>query len=400
MIERTFSWARYATLPREIHVVLFGTLLTRSAFFMIWPFLAIFLYQDYHLGATLIGTLLAVAMVGGALSSIYTGWLSDRFGRRRLILAGALLSALSFLLFIEAGSVFWFGVAVAGVSIGCSLLESTCKVLIGDYVEDLQSRELALYANYFLVNVGGSIGPLIGMLLLSSVRSLVFAVCALVYTVFGLLLWRLLRDKEARVQRHASAPTPNFLVAFGAVLKHRRFTLLMLCNTVAAFVYASFDSTLPQYLARSEVQDPVTLLVILITLNSLIVVFTQFPLLRLLEAYSTRCRLFWGMALMLASQLVFAGSPVTLFWGLALATLLLSVGELIVFPIFSIEVDRLAHESLRGTYFGVSSLYRVGIALSPIYGGGMLDLVGGQWMFIGLAALCGLVMVVQNYAVR
>lgn len=381
-------------------MVLFGTLLTRGAFFMIWPFLAIFLYQDYHLGATLIGTLLAVAMVGGALSSIYTGWLSDRFGRRRLILVGALLSALSFLLFIEADSVFWFGVAVAGVSVGCSLLESTCKVLIGDYVEDLQSRELALYANYFLVNVGGSIGPLIGMLLLSSVRSLVFAACALVYTVFGLLLWRLLRDKEARAQRHTSAPTPNFLVAFGAVLKHRRFTLLMLCNTVAAFVYASFDSTLPQYLARSEVQDPVTLLVILITLNSLIVVFTQFPLLRLLEAYSTRCRLFWGMALMLASQLVFAGSPVTLFWGLALATLLLSVGELIVFPIFSIEVDRLAQESLRGTYFGVSSLYRVGIALSPIYGGAMLDLVGGQWMFIGLAALCGLVMVVQNYAVR
>lgn len=400
MAERVFSLTRYRTLPQEIHVVLFGTLLTRSAFFMIWPFLAIFLYQDYGLGATVIGTLLAVAMVSGALSSIYTGWLSDRFGRRRLVLAGALLSALSFLLFIKAESVFWFGLAVAGVSVGCSLLESTCKVLIGDCVEDLPSRELALYANYFLVNVGASIGPLVGMLLLSSARTLVFAACALVYTVFGLLLWHLLRDMEARLWRHASSLTPNFLVAFGAVLKHRRFTLLMLCNTLAAFVYASFDSTLPQYLARSEVQDPVTLLVILITLNSLIVVFTQFPILRLLEGYSTRCRLFWGMALMLTSQLVFAGSPVTVLWGLALAALLLSVGELIVFPIFSIEVDRLAQESLRGTYFGVSSLYRVGIALSPIYGGGMLDLVGGQWMFIGLAALCGVVMVLQNYAVR
>lgn len=137
MAERVFSLTRYRTLPQEIHVVLFGTLLTRSAFFMIWPFLAIFLYQDYGLGATVIGTLLAVAMVSGALSSIYTDWLSDRFGCRRLVLAGALLSALSFLLFIKADSVFWFGLAVAGVSVGCSLLESTCKVLIGDYVEDL-----------------------------------------------------------------------------------------------------------------------------------------------------------------------------------------------------------------------------------------------------------------------
>lgn len=400
MAERVFSWVRYRTLPNEIHVILIGTLLTRSAFFMIWPFLAIFLHQDYGLGATVIGTLLAMAMLGGALSSIYTGWLSDRFGRRRLLLAGALLSALSFLLFIRADSVFWFGLAVTGVSVGCSLLESTCKVLIGDCVEDLRSRELALYTNYFLVNVGASIGPLVGMLLLSSARTLVFAVCALVYAVFGLLLWHLLRGAVTGLRHHTTSLTPNFLVAIGAVLKHRRFTLLMLCNTLAAFVYSAFDTTLPQYLVRTEAHDPVTLLVFLITLNSLVVVFTQFPIVRLLEGYSTRCRLFWGMAMMLTSQLVFAYAPVTVFWGLVLATLLLSVGELIVFPIFSIEVDRLAQESLRGTYFGVSSLYRVGIALSPIYGGVMLDLVGGQWMYIGLAALCVVVMVLQNYAAK
>ncbi|VTP61747.1 MFS transporter, aromatic acid:H+ symporter (AAHS) family [Serratia rubidaea] len=87
----TFNWERFRTLPAEIHLMLAGTLLTRGAYYMVWPFLAVLLYRQFHLSATAIGVLLAVATVCGALSGVYTGWLSDRFGRRRLILGGTTL---------------------------------------------------------------------------------------------------------------------------------------------------------------------------------------------------------------------------------------------------------------------------------------------------------------------
>lgn len=96
-----------------------------------------------------------------------------------------------------------------------------------------------------------------------------------------------------------------------------------------------------------------------------------------------------GMLLMLLAQLGFAWTPVTLFAGLALATVVLSLGELIVFPTFSVEVDQLTPDDLRGSYFGAANLYSLGTALAPLYGGIMLDHAGSQALYLGLAALCG-----------
>ncbi len=98
-------------------------------------------------------------------------------------------------------------------------------------------------------------------------------------------------------------------------------------------------------------------------------------------------------------QLGFAWTPVTLFAGLALATVVLSLGELIVFPTFSVEVDQLTPDDLRGSYFGAANLYSLGTALAPLYGGIMLDHAGSQALYLGLAALCGVIMLLQVGAV-
>ncbi|WP_243603960.1 MFS transporter [Pseudomonas aeruginosa] len=136
MSDNTFSVQRFRALPTEIHVMLVGTLLTRGAYFMVWPFLALLLWREFRLSASAIGLLLALATVCGALSGIYTGWLSDRFGRKRLIFFGTSLSGLSFVLLGFSGQPLSYGLAISGVSIGCALLESSCKALIGDRVED------------------------------------------------------------------------------------------------------------------------------------------------------------------------------------------------------------------------------------------------------------------------
>lgn len=95
----------------------------------------------------------------------------------------------------------------------------------------------------------------------------------------------------------------------------------------------------------------------------------------------------------------FGGDVATLFAGLALATVVLSLGELIVFPTFSVEVDQLTPDDLRGSYFGAANLYSLGTALAPLYGGIMLDHAGSQALYLGLAALCGVIMLLQVGAV-
>ncbi len=359
MSDNTFGVQRFRALPTEIHVMLVGTLLTRGAYFMVWPFLALLLWREFRLSASAIGLLLALATVCGALSGIYTGWLSDRFGRKRLIFFGTSLSGLSFVLLGFSGQPLSYGLAISGVSIGCALLESSCKALIGDRVEDRRSRELALYCRYFLINLGAALGPLIGLTLGVAAQAGTFLVTALVYFCYGLLLWRLLHHLELKRRSLAPRSSTGFLEACLSMARHRAFTLLLLCNMLAALIYATFDSTLVQYLTRSGLPDVVNSIALLVTINALTIVVAQFPLLRLLENTGTGGRLMLGMLLMLLAQLGFAWTPVTLFAGLALATVVLSLGELIVFPTFSVEVDQLTPRRL------ARQLFRRGQSLQP-----------------------------------
>lgn len=113
---------------------------------------------------------------------------------------------------------------------------------------------------------------------------------------------------------------------------------------------------------------------------------------------SYRCICLLLLCNTLAAQFLFAFSPLSSFLALGIATVILSLGELIVFPTFSVAVDQITPDAVRGSYFGAANLYSLGSALAPLYGGLMLDHLGGRALFLGLVALCALIIVLQGSA--
>jgi MFS family permease len=73
-----------------------------------------------------------------------------------------------------------------------------------------------------------------------------------------------------------------------------------------------------------------------------------------------------------------------------LATVVLSLGEVILFPTFSLLIDRIAPENMRGTYFGASGLVALGVSLSPFIGGIVLQYAGGPALFFSVVGVLGL----------
>ena len=49
------SWAYLRQFPSLVWIVILGTFMVRTTFFMVWPFLSTLLYRDYGVSATLIG---------------------------------------------------------------------------------------------------------------------------------------------------------------------------------------------------------------------------------------------------------------------------------------------------------------------------------------------------------
>ena len=394
-----FTWQRFQTLGPEVHLILAGTFFVRMSYFMVWPFLAVILYRDFQMSATSIGSMLTCASLLGASAGLLSGYHSDQVGRRRIILAGCVLGASAFFVLAVARHPALYLIAIACVAVGNALLESTSKALLGDKISDAKTRELAFYVRYFMINAGAAVGALVGVWLGISGRQSTFSLTGCVYIAYWLLLLVRLHEKPTRLGQ-AGAPKLGFVAACGQVFTNKVFLLLLMSNIVMAFVYANFDSTLVQYLTRSRVPRLLTVIGTIVAVNAATVIVGQFPILKMMERLVPRQRIVTGVVLMGASQLLFAVISPASLGELVLATVVLSVGELITFPTFSVEVDRATPEHLRGTYFGASNLYSLGFALAPLLGGISLDHIGGRHLYLSLAFLSGLVALLNYGAQR
>ncbi len=376
--------------------MLLGTLLTRAAYFMVWPFLAMILYRQFNMSATGIGGLLALSSILGSVTGIYTGYLSDIFCRRTIMLIGVMISIISFIMMSFSSSPILYLIAISGISIGRALLEACSKALIGDYIDSPKERESIQYYRYYLVNVGAAIGPYIGLASGLSAQRETFLITAIVYFVYGIMLrvFLLSSKKEEKIKKVSN--DISFTKTLNIIISHRTFVILLLCNVLVMFVYANFDSTLVQYLSRSNINNVTNFIALLVIVNSLTIITFQIPTLFLLRNFTPRIKILIGIMLIAIAQIIFAFSPINTVYYLCVATIILSFGEIIAIPTFNIEVDRLTPHHLRGAFFGASNMSSIGSALAPIYGGIMLDLFNATLLF-SLLSLTSLITLLIYY---
>lgn len=379
--------------PPLVWMVLVGTLFTRTAFFMAWPFLAIILARDYHLPAANIGSIIGSAFLASGLVGFYSGNLSDRFGRRVVMVTGCVGAVAAYAVLATAHSVTAYAIGAFLVGFTRASIEAPGSALIGDAIRDQRTRHLALHARYFLINVGGALGPLLGLVFGLSARQPSFWITAGAYALYAFVLHRgFSRAPEAihpDARKHAS------LAAAVRVLRgDRRFLLLVAANFLMMSAYAQQESTLIQYVGEAGGPLAVGLLTALFITNAGTIITFQFPLLRLLGGLDLYLRTYLGLALFGAAFVLYAVLPLhgLLLW--VAATWVLSVGESILFPTLQLQIDRLATERLRGSYFGAAALGGLGLGVGPVVGGTLLGRIGGSGTFlltaasIGLCALC------------
>lgn len=394
-------WQRLHSFPPLIWIILIGSFLCRGTYFMVWPFLAILLHERFGLGPAQIGLILSASAGGAALLGFYVGTLSDRYGRRNILLIGTAINIFAFALLAVAQSLSLFVVAMTLCSIGRAIWEPPASALIGDLVEDQNSRELALQLRYFLINVGVALGPIVGVWAGLSAQQSTFGLTAGSYLLLSLaFVWGFSRTESGRRahrRRDQSATLRSTLRVLG---RDHVFLLVVIANVLTLFIYAHMDSSLVQYLTQAEAPNLVSLISSMILLNALTIISLQFPLLRLMAAVPVNDRIVIGLAILAAGQVWFAVNPVDWFVGWMGATFVVSLAETILFPTMSVQIDRLAPDHLRGSYFGASSFYALGWSLAPLFGGLVLAWWSGPVLYWLMFFACGLVFMLYRLAGR
>ncbi len=406
------SLQRLKQFPPLMWILLFGSFITRGSYYMVWPFLAVILYEQFVLSATQVGLILSTAAVVAVLISFVGSALSDRFGRNKLMYASGILYIVSFSLLAQADSISGYAIVITLCSIATALWRPLTSALIGDIIEDSKTRELAMQALYFIVNVGCAVGPMLGVWLGLTGEQSSFNITAVAFAfLLALLYWGFTTHDRASASQSVSAATEkNTDISvekksapvtrqqiIAALSADKLFQCLIFANVLCMFIYAQMDSTLIQYLTREKVPDLLQLISSLIFTNALVIISTQFILLRLMAPLSLVSRIQVGLVLLMCSQIWLAVNPLTLFWGWIGAIIVMSLAEAILFPTMNVHIDRLAPDHLRGAYFGAASIYELGFAVAPLGGGMILDHFGGYWVF--MTGACLSLLVIYLYAI-
>ena len=355
---------------------------------MVWPFLAVLFERQFHLAPSQIGSILTLASTAGVPIGFYSGNLSDRFGRRNIITTACAGTTAAFLILATSTSVrgYILGAFLVGLCRGA--IESPSNALIADCIEAAELRERAFHVRYFLINVGGAVGPLTGFLFGLTARQVTFWITSLTYAIYTAVLLSAFRGGEPAI--HRAKEQARLRNVIRVLRSDSPFLLLLLANFLGLLAYAQQESTLVQYLNLNGREIVLKLFTALMLTNTLTIVLFQFPLLRLMRGVGFYGRAYIGLALFASGFVTYALLPVHRFGGWIFGTWLLSLGEAILFPTLNLQVDRMAPSHLKGSYFGASALGQLGFSIGPLMGGLMLQWAGGPPTFLTAALLTGL----------
>ncbi|WP_150268874.1 MDR family MFS transporter [Paenibacillus tepidiphilus] len=350
-------------------VVIIGTFLARTGFFMTIPFLGIYLGSTKGIAPGTVGAILAMSLLVGTFTSFVGGVLSDRLGRYPVMILSMALWSLVFAGFAVADSIWEFFVLSGLNGLFRSLFEPAARALLAD-VTAPDKRADAFNARYFAINLGGAIGPLAGLKLgIGGTSSLLpFMVSAAVYMLYAgfLLLWSLRHPH--RQQSGSEAVHLRQMVR--VVFTDKVFLYFLVGNIFVAGAYSHLDTTLSQYIGHDRVGTYSFIFVV----NTLSVMLLQYPLARFMKRYSSMAALKTGCIFFGVGLLGF-GVFDNLFL-LALSMMLFTVGEILCFVIGDVLIGEIAPQPLRGAYYGAGGFAFIGQSLCAWFGGMLLEVLG------------------------
>jgi MFS family permease len=377
-----------------IWIITIESLFAAMGFSITIPFLSLYLYQDRDLTMTMVGVVMLIAGVFSAVAHMVGGELSDRFGRRPIIIWSLIVRIFMYLgmaMLVRIAAPVWaiVFVYVVGQSIGIMARPAASAIVV-----DL-SKKKYLTETYGLlrvgINLGWAIGPAIGGYLATFLPYYwLFGVAAL-FTVFSFVPVVFFL-KETHKKSHEKQSLRDLLV----IGKDYNFLIYAGISLLVFLLFGQMMSTLSIY-AVDRVGLSTAQYGMLLTTNGLIVVLFQYPVARKIGKFVKSRILIIGSLLHALGYLAFgwAGG----FTATIIAMVIITLGEIIHAPASLAVVGELAPSRYRGRYMGFFGITNVlGMAFGPLLGGILLDIIPENSLLLwGLISSLGFAAAIGYY---
>jgi MFS family permease len=368
-------------LPRSVVALGFVSLAMDLSSEIIHALLPLFMVGTLGLSVAIVGLIDGVAEATASITKVFSGWISDRLGRRKpLILLGYALAALSKPLFpLAAGALPVLGARFAD-RIGKGIRGAPRDALIADVTApEIRGRAFGLRQS--MDTAGAFAGPLVAIALMWMLANDIRAVfwIAIVPAAAAVLIV-LVAVEEPPVATDAAARSPLRL----ADLKGLDRAYWALVGIGILFTLARFSEAFLILKASAE-GLPLWLAPAVLVVMNLVYSASAYPAGIASDRIGTRGLLLTSLAILAAADLVLALVPglaaafaAIALWGLHMG---LSQGLL-----SRLVADR-APDALRGSAFGLFNL-AAGVAMlaASVTAGLLWDQIGPAATFLAGAA--------------
>ncbi len=372
-------WEHRRWLPgfdRRVWLLLVAMLVFRFGQGLYYPFSTIYFHNFVGIPLSLVGLGLAALAASSVASGLVSGPLSDRYGRKPVMLAALSGSAMTFLCFAFVGGIRgYLAVSVAAGLAGGTAFDAARNAMVAD-VTPTHLRARA----YGLVRVGGNVGWALGPVAAGLAVSmaggagttyrLMFAgTAALTLVVLGSLA---LLVRESLPETEEPNPSAVPLSKLRGALSNGPFVALLAVGFLLYYVFTQDWQALPVY-AKNFLDVSDAQVGLFLAGNGLAVMLLQMPVAYLLDGRSKAAALAVGAAL-------FAASSATLlvtesFLGILIAFAgFFTLAEMILEVSGAALAAELAPTGRRGTYLALfGCCFGAGYGMSPIVAGLLLD---------------------------
>jgi DHA1 family bicyclomycin/chloramphenicol resistance-like MFS transporter len=186
---------------------------------------------------------LSLFLLGLAVSQLVLGSLSDRFGRRPVMLAGLVLTVIASFAALFAETIGWLIVARTVQALGASTGLVVGRAVIRDLYERDRAASMIAWVTMAMV-VAPMIAPLIGGLLDTMFGwQAIFLFVGLFSTV--VLVWTTVALPETRAVAAGGGGLRRFLEEAAALARNRRFIGYVLCSALGSGMFFAFIAGAP-----------------------------------------------------------------------------------------------------------------------------------------------------------
>ena len=367
-------------LPPTYWLIWTGTLINRLGGFVV-PFLTLYLTAKREIPVSQAALMVSLFGAGSFIAQLTGGELTDRLGRRPVMLISFFTSPIFMTTLGLAQNLTLISISTFMVGFFTDLYRPAVGAAIADLVPP-EARTRAYGYNYWAINLGAAVAPLLAGLIADYNYLILFIADALTTVIFGLIVFFGIRETRP-VEAHHTEHTP----INERIKQLKREPILLMFSLLALFfgiIYMQSFVTLPLDMQSNGLgpQQYGTA----IAINGLLIILVTIPISNLAAKWP-RFETVAIASLLTGLGFGFTALASTLPFYMA-SIVIWTLGEIATTAVSPAIIADLSPANLRGLYQGIfGSAWGLAFFIGPLAGGWVFEHLGKNILWMGCLGL-------------